>query len=184
MNLTLTTILKRVLPLKGFCYRWARWDEFTESIIEIGIEARKGSKACCGHCRRPAPGYDQTREARRWQFISFWALTVFLVYRPRRVDCRRCGVRVEHLPWASGKLRICDALRVFLAQWARLLSWKEVAERFDVSWADVYGSVKWVVRYGLRHRDLSGVRALRCAGRCSSIDATGAGKNDGGCASF
>jgi hypothetical protein len=33
-----------VLPLKGFCYRWARWDEFTESIIEIGIEARKGSK--------------------------------------------------------------------------------------------------------------------------------------------
>jgi transposase len=160
MNLTLTTILKRVLPLKGFCYRWARWDELTGSVIEIGIEARKGAKACCGHCRRPAAGYDQTREARRWQFISLWALTVFLVYRPRRVECPRCGVRVEHLPWASGKLHLCNALRVFLAQWARLLSWKEVAERFDVSWADVYGAVKWVVRYGLRHRDLSGIRAL------------------------
>ena len=85
---------------------------------------------------------------------------MFLVYRPRRVDCPRCGVRVEHLPWASGKLRICDALRVFLAQWARLLSWKEVAELFDVSWADVYGAVKWVVRYGRRHWDLGGVRAL------------------------
>jgi len=40
MNLTLTTMRKRVLPLKGFCYRWARWDELTESIIGIVIEAR------------------------------------------------------------------------------------------------------------------------------------------------
>jgi transposase len=67
---------------------------------------------------------------------------------------------VERLPWASGKLRVCNALRVFLAQWARLLSWQEVATRFQVQWQDVYGAVKWMVRYGLRHRDLSGIRAL------------------------
>ena len=66
-----------------------------------------------------------------------WAIAVFLVYRPRRVDCPRCGVHVEHLPWASGKLQLCDALRLFLAQWARLLSWQEVASSFSVSWADV-----------------------------------------------
>jgi transposase len=35
-----------------------------------------------------------------------------------------------------------------------------VATRFCVSWADVYGAVKWVVRYGLRHRNLSGITAL------------------------
>lgn len=168
-NVTLTSILRRVLPLEGFCYRWARWDEFTGKVIEIGIEARRGAKARCRCCRRPAPLYDRRREARRWQFISLWAIAVFFVYRPRRVDCRRCGVRVEHLPWASGKLHLCDALRIFLAEWARLLSWKEVSERFCVSWADVYGSVKWVVRYGLRHRDRSGIRALGvdeiCVGR-------------------
>jgi transposase len=27
-------------------------------------------------------------------------------------------------------------------------------------WADVYGSVKWVVAYGLEHRELSGIVAL------------------------
>jgi transposase len=69
-------------------------------------------------------------------------------------------VHVEHLPWASGKLQLCDALRLFLAQWARLLSWQEVASSFSVSWNDVYASVKWVVRWGLRHRDLSGITAL------------------------
>ncbi len=158
--LTLKTILRRVLPLKGFCYRWARWDEMTGEIIEVGLEPRRGAIARCGCCRRPAPGYDRCPDVRRWQFISLWAIAVFFAYRPRRVSCKHCGVRVEHLPWASGKLRLCNALRVFLAQWARLLSWQEVAVRFCVSWADVYGSVKWVVRYGLRHRDLSGITAL------------------------
>ena len=169
MYITVTSLLRRVLPLKGFCYRWTRWDELLCEVIEVGLEARKGSEGRCGCCRRPAPGYDRCASVRRWQFISLWGVAVFFLYRPRRVDCKRCGVRVEHLPWASGKLQICDALRVFLAQWARLLSWKEVAERFCVSWADVYGSVKWVVRYGLRHRDLSGVNALGvdevCVGR-------------------
>jgi transposase len=160
VNITVTSILRRVLRLKGFCYASARWDETTGEIIEVEIQARKGALPRCGICRRPAPGYDRCPETRSWQFISLWAITVFFLYRPRRVDCPRDGVRVEHLPWASGKLRLCDALRVFLAQWARLLSWQEVAERFCVSWADVYGSVKWVVRYGLRHRDLSGITAL------------------------
>jgi transposase len=160
MNLTLPSILRRVLPLKGFCYRAAHWDQKTGAAIEIELEPRKGARACCGNCRRPASGYDRAAQERRWQFISLWAITVFFVYRPRRVQCRRCGVRVEHLPWASGKLRLCNALRIFLAQWARLLSWKETAVRFAVSWADVYSSVKWMVRYGLRHRDLRGIAAL------------------------
>ena len=113
-----------------------------------------------GHAGGKAPGYDRSAQARCWQFISLWAVQVFFVYAPRRVQCQRCGVRVERLPWASGKLRLCDALRVFLAQWARLLSWQEVAGRFEVQWNDVYASVKAMVRFGLRHRDLSGIRAL------------------------
>ena len=172
MNITLISILNQVHPLKGFCYRWSRWgkDEKSRKVIEVGIEPRKGSSILCGNCRRPAPGYDRGRDQpRRWQFISLWAISVFFVYRPRRVECEHCGVRVESMPWASGKFHLCDALRVYLAQWARLLSWRDVAERFHVSWADVYGSVKWMVRYGLRHRDLNGIAALGvdevCVGR-------------------
>jgi len=164
MNLTVTNILKRVLPLKGFCYRSALWVEDADgegkAVIEVGLAARRGAKARCGKCRRQAPGYDTMEKVRCWQFISLWTIAIYFVYAPRRVECGHCGVRVECLPWASGKLQVCDALRVFLAQWARLLSWQEVATRFQVRWNDVYGAVKWVVRYGLRHRDLSGIRAL------------------------
>jgi transposase len=160
MNITVTSLLKRVLPLKGFCYAGARWDEHTQQVIEVELAARGGARARCSCCRQPAPGYDHPAGVRRWQFIGLWAIAIFFLYQPRRVQCRRCGVRVELLPWATGKLRLCDALRVYLAQWARLLSWQDVACRFQVSWADVYGAVKWVVRYGLRHRDLSGITAL------------------------
>jgi transposase len=164
MNLTVTNILKRVLPLKGFCYRSARWvrDAGVEgpAVIEVELAARQGAKACCGRCGRAAPGYDRPEKVRCWQFISLWTIQIYFLYARRRVQCRRCGVRVERLPWASGKWQVCDALRIFLAQWARLLSWQEVAVRFQVRWNDVYGAVKWVVRYGLRHRDLSAIRAL------------------------
>jgi hypothetical protein len=29
----------------------------------------------------------------------------------RRVDCPRCGVKVESVPWAQGKHSCCDAYR-------------------------------------------------------------------------
>ena len=82
-------------------------------------------------------------------FVPLWGLVVRLVYAPRRIDCKSCGTpTIERVPWASGKRRLCDVLRLFLAQWPRRLSRAEVAETFSVSWADVYGSVRWVVGYG------------------------------------
>jgi hypothetical protein len=44
----------------------------------------------------------------------------------RRVDCRHCGrIITEAIPWASGKHRLTNDFRIFLAQWSRLLSWKD-----------------------------------------------------------
>ena len=33
-----------------------------------------------------------------------------LLYRPRRVECPRCGVRVEEFPWAEPWARVTTAL--------------------------------------------------------------------------
>jgi len=53
----------------------------------------------------------------------------------RRVDCRRCGVvAVEEVPWGDGKRTLTKAYMLFLARWARLLSWKKTAEAFRTSW--------------------------------------------------
>jgi hypothetical protein len=46
------------------------------------------------------------------------------------------------------------------ARWARRLSWREVAETFQVSWEAVYRSVEWFVAWGLAHRQLKGVESI------------------------
>jgi transposase len=58
----------------------------------------------------------------------------------RRVDCRQCGeVVVEEVPWGDGKHQLTRAYRLFLARWARKLSWQETAEAFHTSWDKVSG---------------------------------------------
>ena len=49
---------------------------------------------------------------------------------------------------------------LFLARWARKLSWKETAESFHTSWEKVCDAVGYVVGYGLEHRRLDPIRAI------------------------
>jgi transposase len=68
----------------------------------------------------------------------------------RRVDCRRCGVvAVEEVPGGDGKRTLTKANILFLAPWARRLSWKETAEAFRTSWDKVFDAVEHVVTWGL-----------------------------------
>ena len=67
----------------------------------------------------------------------------------RRVNCRRCGlVAVEEVPWGDGKRTLTKAYMLFLARWARGLSWKEAAEAFRTSWDKVFDAVEHVVTFG------------------------------------
>lgn len=78
----------------------------------------------------------------------------------RRVDCPRCGVVVETVPWADGKHQLTTQYAWFLARWAKRLSWKEVAEVFHTTWEKVFSSVSMAVAWGLKHRDLSGITSI------------------------
>jgi len=48
----------------------------------------------------------------------------------------------------------------FLAHWGRKLSWREVARSFHTSWEKVFHAVEYVVTWGLKHRELSGIKAI------------------------
>jgi len=49
---------------------------------------------------------------------------------------------------------------LFLACWARKLSWKEAAEAFRTSWDKVFDAVEHVVTWGLEHRTLGQIDAI------------------------
>jgi transposase len=154
----LITILNHCSHHPGFVYRPARWSPDKKNI-EIAIRPRAGSAAICSGCHQPAPGYDHLPE-RRFEFIPLWGILVFFLYRMRRVDCRNCGQVVEEVPWSDGKHQSTKAHMLFLARWARKLSWKETAESFHTSWDRVCGAVEYVVAWGLEHRTLESVRAI------------------------
>jgi transposase len=153
------TILNQCHPIPGFVYGRASFTDDRQAIL-VPVSPRKGSKAICSGCHKPAPGYDQSGTARRFEFIGLWGLLVFLVYRMRRVDCKRCGVVVEEVPWGMGKHSSTKVHMHFLAHWARKLSWKETAEEFRTSWDKVRDAVAYLVGWGLEHRSLSPLRAI------------------------
>lgn len=155
----LKSILNRVERNKRFVYGQPQWSpDGTE--IEVNIEPRKNSRARCSGCHQAGPTYDRLK-VRRFQYVPLWGIAVVFLYSMRRVSCVRCGgVKVEETPWAQGKSPMTRTFSIFLATWARRLSWSEVAAIFGTTWNRVYDAVWLVVEYGMSNRDLSGVTAI------------------------
>lgn len=153
-------ILNRLQKFQSFVYEHVRFVDTVEALVlEAKIRPRARSQPCCSGCRRPGPGYD-TLPSRRFEFVPLWGLPVFFVYAPRRVECPRCGVRVERLPWANGKHHLTTTYAWFLARWAKRLSWTEVAAAFQTSWDHVFRSVELAVSWGRAHMDLTGIHSI------------------------
>jgi transposase len=151
------TILNRCHPITHFVYGLER---FVGEQIHVEVRPRKGSQGRCDGCEKQGPTYDTARTPRLFEFVPLWGYAVFLAYRMRRINCLQCGITTERVPWADGKNHCCNVYRLFLARWARRLSWSEVGRIFGTSWGVVYRGVRWVVDYGLAHRCLDGVQAI------------------------
>lgn len=156
----LKTILNRVQKFKSFVYGNVVWlDEGKNLALLVQVLARANSKPICSGCNDPGPGYD-TLPPRMFEFVPLWGIAVFFAYALRRVNCPRCGVKVEKVPWADGKSTMTKTYMQFLATWAKRLSWKETAVGFRTTWEKVFRSVEWAVQWGLEHRELSNVLSI------------------------
>ncbi len=156
----LKTILNRVERHKGFVYTKVSLNESGSRLsLLVEVQPRKNSRPRCSGCGQVGPGYDRLPK-RQFEFVPLWGIAVFLVYSMRRVNCPRCKVTVEAVPWADGKNQLTHSYQWFLARWAKRLSWRETAEAFGTTWDNVFRSVKKAVQWGLAHRVLSGIRSI------------------------
>lgn len=142
----------------GFVYERAGLSD-DGTTVEVQVRPRRGSRPRCSGCQGRAAGYDRLA-TRRFAFIPLWGFAVVLCYAMRRVECRRCGVKVEAVPWAVGKHGLTQAYLLFLAHWARKLSWTDTARSFHTSWDTVCHAVEYVVQWGLAHRTVTPLRAI------------------------
>jgi len=122
-------------------------EQMTISIDRLGTRLLR-----CGVCRRRCRRVHSIREERQWRDLSMRKATLILRYRPRRIDCPRCGVRVEDFPWAEPWARVTRALGNAVALLARELSWQGTARQYGLNWKTVAGIVRRAVQYGLRKR--------------------------------
>jgi len=154
------TLLNRIHKFQSFVYGDVRLiDRSGRLALEVDLRPRANSRPICSGCGQKMPGYD-TLAPRRFEFVPLWGILVFFLYARRRVDCPACGIKVEALPWAAGKHRLTTTYAWFLADWARRLSWTEVAAVFHSTWHHVFSSVKMAVDWGRERMDLEGVTAI------------------------
>lgn len=143
------TFIRKQLRLKA--HTVTKVEETGECML-VHIDRLGQRLLRCGVCRRRCLDVHDIREERTWRDLSMRKLPLKLCYRPRRVECPRCGVRVEDFPWAEPWARVTTALSNAVAVLARELSWQGTAREYGLNWKSVATIVKRAVQYGLKHR--------------------------------
>lgn len=124
-----------------------------EEGFDARVERLGNRHLRCGECGmevRSTRG--RLPNERRWKDLSIRDESLWIIYRPFRVLCPRCGLRVEKVPWAPKFSRVTTMLAKAVAVLAKKLSWKEVAEHYHLNWKTVAGIIRWVVSEGLKLR--------------------------------
>jgi transposase len=114
----------------------------------------------CSECGDICPGYDHRDEPVRWVHLHLGAVRILLEYAPRRVECPRCGVRVELVPWARAGSRFTRAFEELTAYLAQITNKTEVSRMMGISWSTVGNIVARVVADRLDPTRLDGLARI------------------------
>lgn len=116
-------------------------------------------KPRCSACGGRATGYDR-QPSRRWVHLGLGAVRVLLEYAPRRVQCPRCGVKVEQVPWARPGSRFTRDFEEMTAYLAQIADRTAVSKLMGISWSTVGNIVERVVEEQLDPGRLDGLRRI------------------------
>lgn len=135
-----TSLLRALLGLK---HTIISSFEFTASglLVRVRPPARKPHCSGCGRsCGRIYDGRE-----RYWRHLDIIGLRVDLQYRLRRVDCPRCGVTTEMVPWADYGSVFTRPFEDAVAYLAQRADKTTVSEMMGIAWRTVGNIVERVV---------------------------------------
>jgi len=143
------TFIRKQLRLKA--HTVTKVEEHDEEMI-VHIDRLGQRLLRCGVCRHRCREVHSVRKEREWRDLAMRRLPLKLRYRPRRVECPRCGIRVEDFPWAEPWARVTTALSNAVARLADGLSWQGTARQYGLNWKSVATIVQRTVKFGLQNR--------------------------------
>ncbi len=142
-----TTLLRKTLDLKQTCVTGFEFDD-DALIIDVRPTFRRRRCVSCGKRRS---GYDEHR--RTWRHLDVAGFAVHLRYCIRRVQCRRCGVTTEQVPWAPpGAGAFTYAFEERVAYLAQRCDQTTVCKLMRIAWRTV-GAIAQRVSTRLRPAD-------------------------------
>ncbi|MXW17796.1 MAG: transposase [Gemmatimonadetes bacterium] len=110
---------------------------FVESV-EFDVEKRKllvhlnfaaSRTFSCGSCGAERCRSYDTRPPKAWRHLDYLGSETYLMAPTPRVTCHRCeGIRLAELTWAGPRTRFTWAFELWIAQLAKRMPLKEVAE--------------------------------------------------------
>jgi transposase len=127
--------------------------------VIVELEVGEGEPGVCDNCGRWVEReHERVRRAVR-DLPILGAETTVLMER-RRVDCPRCGPKLERLSWLGAWARVTRRLAEAVARLCEVLPIKQVAAFYGLSWRRVKEIHKSFLKRQLGPVDLKGVRVL------------------------
>jgi transposase len=127
-----TTLLRKVLALKCTRVTAVRYGPVG---IEADVAPTTRAPICSGCVCRVRRLYDRNR--RTWRHLDVAGMETTLVYELRRVDCPRCGVRAELVPWADPGSRFTRDFEDHVAYLAQVADRTTVSTMMRIAWKTV-----------------------------------------------
>lgn len=152
----LTKVLTIILGMKGVRARGA---DFEENTLVIGVAPTTRIARCAGcgcRCRRL---YDH-RSGRRWRHLDLGGMRVELSYDLRRVECARCGVCTELVPWAEPGSAFTRPFEQQVGYLAQRMDKTAVVELMGIAWRTVGSIAERVVKRMSPTDRLEGLRVI------------------------
>jgi transposase len=136
-----TTLLNKVLRFKSTRVVAV---SFTEDGLLCDVEPTT-TIARCGGCGCKVEKLYDRRAPRLWRHLDVGGMRTELRYGLRRVDCRRCGVTSEWVPWASPGSWFTEAFEQTTAFLAQAAAKTAVCAMMRVAWGTVGAIIGRVV---------------------------------------
>lgn len=127
--------------------------------IQIKLAIREDYVGRCGGCGRHVAAVHETT-LRLIRDLPIFNIRTQLVVPRRRLLCPRCGPKLERLPWLAPWGRVTTRLAESVARMCEVMTIKDVAQYFELSWDRVKGIHKRWLHRKLEPVDLEGVELL------------------------
>lgn len=118
--------------------------EVTEEGVVADVRPTTRIPRCCGCLCRVRRVYDHTGQ-RTWRHLDLAGMRLWLRYDLRRVECPRCGVRVELVPWAEPGSVFTRDFEDFTAYLTQRTDKTSVSATMGIAWQTVGTVVERVV---------------------------------------